>query len=462
MIDRQERVREWLFLIFFGIFIILWAVIQPLNVSPDEPMRYRICQYLYENHALPPHGGDPSIRDAAWGYSYAFFPILPQMIGALFMTIASWFSENAFVLLMAARMVSVLSGVGTAWFALRIGEKLWGKTTMKWLFTVLVTMLPQFVFLCSYINSDSFAVFATSIIVYSWLLGLESDWSYGSCVTMAVGIILCALSYYDAYGVILASILLLGANILLWWKNRGKRRDLIKKSILIAGLVLLGISWWFIRNAVLYQGDLLGLNTSEAYSQRYAVDFLKPTNRQVPSRVGDSLWDMLTAWKWIEVTGISFIGCFGYMNIPLKTWMYFIYAAVVAAGIVAAVLLLVKQKKKRHNLCTTEEAGTEVWEGFTGSDWGNRMWIAALLLTAVVPNLLNLSHSYYVDFQPQGRYSMPMLLPLMYFVTLGWQYIAGKHRRFLLLGIGVLWPVMTVFIYLTIYYPATMVAISSR
>ncbi len=462
MIDRQERVREWLFLIFFGIFITLWAVIQPLNVSPDEPMRYRICQYLYENHALPPHGGDSSIRDAAWGYSYAFFPILPQMIGALFMTITSWFSKNAFALLMAARMVSVLSGVGTAWFALRIGQKFWGKTTLKWLFTVLVTMLPQFVFLCSYVNSDSFAVFATSIIIYSWLLGLESGWSYGSCITMAVGIILCALSYYDAYGAILASILLLGANILLWWKNRGKRRELIKKSMLIAGLVLLGISWWFIRNAVLYQGDLLGFSTSEAYSQRYAVDFLKPTNRQVPSRVGDSMWDMLTAWGWIKVTGISFIGCFGYMNIPLKIWMYFIYAAVVATGIVAVVWLLVKQKRKRHNLRTTEEAGTEVWEGFTGSDWGNRMWIAALLLTAVVPNLLNLSHSYYVDFQPQGRYSMPMLLPLMYFVTLGWQYIARKRGRLLLLGIGVMWPVMTVFIYLTIYYPATIVAISSR
>ncbi len=449
MIDRQERVRELLFLLFFGIFIVLWAVIQPLNVSPDEPMRYRICQYLYENHVLPPHGGDPSIRDAAWGYSYAFFPILPQMIGALFMTIVSWFSKTAFVLLMAARMVSVLSGVGTAWFALRIGEKLWGKTMPKWLFTIFITMLPQFVFLCSYVNSDSFAVFATSMIIYSWLLGLESGWSYRSCITMAVGIILCALCYYDAYGVILSSILLLLGNILLWWKNREKRRDLIKKSLLIGGLVLLGISWWFIRNGILYQGDFLGLATSEAYSQRYAVDFLKPTNRQVPSRVGDNLWCMLTSWGWIKVTGISFIGCFGYMNIPLKTWMYIIYAATVAVGVVAAVLQLV-----RH--------GIEGQDGFPGTKMQNRMWIAALVLTAVVPNLLNLSHSYYVDYQPQGRYSMPMLLPLMYFVTVGWQYIAGKRRRWLLVGIGILWPVLTVYIYLTIYYPATIVAISSR
>lgn len=467
MTDRRERGREVIFLLLFGIFLFLWAVIQPFNVSPDEHMRYRICQYLYENHTLPPHGGDPSIRDAAWGYSYAFFPILPQMIGAFFMTVASWFSKDAFVLLMAARMVSVASGIGTAWFSMRIGEKLWGRTTLKWLFTVLVTLLPQFVFLCSYVNSDSFAVMATSMIIYSWLLGLESGWSYRSCITMAVGIILCAMCYYDAYGVILASILLVCASLLRQWKDRRERLDLIKKLLLIAGLVLLGIAWWFIRNAVLYQGDFLGLATSEEYSQQFAAENLKPSNRYLPYHEGASLWDMLFSWGWIKVAGISFIGCFGYVSIPLKIWMYVIYAAVIVIGIGAVLWQLIIQVRRR----------TEMKEGPCGTGWQNRMWIAAILITGIIPNLLNLYHSYYVDFQPQGRYSMPMLLSLMYFVTLGWQYISGnpaaaqetsmqenhgKYRRWIAPCIGIVWSALTVFIYLTIYYPATVVAISSR
>lgn len=468
MTDRRERGRELLFLLLFGIFLFLWAVIQPFNASPDEPMRYRICQYLYENRTLPPHGGDPSIRDAAWGYSYAFFPILPQTIGAFFMTVASWFSKDAFVLLMAARMVSVVSGVVTAWFSLRIGEKLWGRTTLKWLFTVLVTMLPQFVFLCSYVNSDSFAVMATSVIIYSWLLGMESGWSYRSCITMAVGIILCAMCYYDAYGVILASVLVVCVSLLRQWKDRRKRLDLIKKMLLIAGLVLLGIAWWFIRNAVLYQGDFLGLATSEEYSRQFAAENLKPSNRYLPYHEGASLWDMLFSWGWIKVVGISFIGCFGYVSIPLKIWMYVIYAAVIAIGAGAALWHAITRVKAK--------------DGLPGTGWQNRVWIAALLITGIIPNLLNLYHSYYVDFQPQGRYSMPMLLPLMYFVTLGWQYIskgteeggdpaamqtdfsAGKHRkyrRWIAPCLGIAWSALTVFIYLTIYYPATVVAISS-
>ncbi len=131
------------------------------------------------------------------------------------------------------------------------------------------------------------------------------------------------------------------------------------------------------------------------------------------------------------------------------------------------------------------EAGiAEAKDGLPGTGWQNRVWIAALLITGIIPNLLNLYHSYYVDFQPQGRYSMPMLLPLMYFVTLGWQYIAkgteagrdpaaaaqvdfstGKHRkyrRWIAPCLGIVWLALTVFIYLTIYYPATVVAISSR
>lgn len=39
------------------------------------------------------------------------------------------------------------------------------------------------------------------------------------------------------------------------------------------------------------------------------------------------------------------------------------------------------------------------------------------MFALLIPNYLNAYYSYSSDFQPQGRYSMPMLIPLMYFVT---------------------------------------------
>ena len=42
-----------------------------------------------------------------------------------------------------------------------------------------------------------------------------------------------------------------------------------------------------------------------------------------------------------------------------------------------------------------------------------------MLIAMIIPNVLNLVYSYSSDYQTQGRYSLPMLIPLAYFVTSG-------------------------------------------
>lgn len=401
-------------------------------------MRYWINKFIYVNHSLP-HGGDPVIRDAVWGYSYAFFPILVNIIGTVFMTIVSWFSQGKFVLLMAARMVSVLCGVGMAWFCLRIGEKIWKRREFKWLFAIFATLMPQSIYLFSYINNDCMALLATAMIIYSWLLGLEENWSYKSCILMAAGIILCALSYYNAYGVILASMLLLGGCLINSWRDKEKRGKLLKRGLLIAVIVLVGISWWFIRNYMLYDGDMLGLTTSEAYSEKYAIDSIKPSNRVTPANMGQSLWYMFFEGGWLRLTAKSFFGCFGYVSIPLKLWMYLAYAIITGLGLAGLCFGLRKGKKE--------------------SETKRIYFIPALLLTAVIPNILNIAHSYYVDFQPQGRYSMPMLIPFMCFITWGWEAAARrfrseKARKWLAWGISIFWIFLAVISYLFVFRKA--------
>ena len=55
-----------------------------------------------------------------------------------------------------------------------------------------------------------------------------------------------------------------------------------------------------------------------------------------------------------------------------------------------------------------------------------------MALTLILPNILNIYNSYVNDYQPQGRYSMPMLIPLMYFMTMGYRKLFerfGKNSR---------------------------------
>ena len=66
----------------------------------------------------------------------------------------------------------------------------------------------------------------------------------------------------------------------------------------------------------------------------------------------------------------------------------------------------------------------------TKRKWSKLGWFTwANVFALLIPNYLNAYYSYSSDFQPQGRYSMPMLIPLMYFVTKGVQAFLKREKK---------------------------------
>ena len=116
-----ETTVEILFFLFLLGLLSDVARVQPNGAGPDEPMRYQIAYYIYEHGSLPV-GDDPAVRNIVWGISYAFSPILDYMIAAVFMKIVSFVTTVPFALLMAARFVNILLGLGTVWLALGYGQ----------------------------------------------------------------------------------------------------------------------------------------------------------------------------------------------------------------------------------------------------------------------------------------------------------------------------------------------------
>ena len=206
MENRLEK-KHYYFLICVFLFYGLWAMIQPVNAGPDESMRYSICQYIL-NHGSLPHGADPEIMNWTWGQSYAFTPILAYMLCAIPMKIVSLFTSNAHYLWLGARVMNVILAVGTIYFTIKIARILFKEERWQWLFIIFVGCLPQFVFIFTYVNNDGLALFSCSLIVYAWLSGFKDQWSYRTCTLLAVGLAVCALSYYNAYGFILVSIII--------------------------------------------------------------------------------------------------------------------------------------------------------------------------------------------------------------------------------------------------------------
>ena len=428
---KEKYIKIALILLVF-MMTLTWAIIQPNNEGPDEGMKMDICQYI-ANHGKLPHGGEEEIRNPIWGISYGFTPILSYIIGGLFVKIASNFTSDIHILYIVARLVSVLCITAMSIVNIKIGEKLFKNKYYKWFFIVLTSALPQIIFIGSYINNDSLALLSISIIIYAWLNGLENKWNIKTCIIFSIGLALCALSYYNAYGYILTSVILFIASYFIN-KNENNKFDfknMFKKGIIIAGITFLLCGWWFIRNAVIYKGDFLGLSTEEEYSEQYAMEEFKPTNRKTPQNTNMGLFNMLFKKGWVIVTLKSFVGVFGTMIITMGTKFYLLYFGVFAIGIIGYISRFYKLKHIK------EDKNKSLLEIIFG-------------INIVIPIGLSIYYSYCNDFQPQGRYIMPMLIPFVYFIVSGLEKILDKFIKnekikkvvqILIIAIGILLPI---------------------
>jgi len=401
--------KELLFLLFLFVLLVGWAVALPYNHAPDEEIRFAIPRYIYEHGTLP-HGGDEQIRNPIWGSSYGFYPVLSYMISALFMKIASVFSADAQVLLTAARMTSVLFTVGTAFFVIRIGKKVFPECG-KWLLVILTALLPGALFIGSYVNNDAMAIFSAAWMVYIWIKGIETEWNYKTCAQLGAAMSICLLSYYNAYGFLVCSFLLFVTTVLLCQKKQWDWKQLFQKGIFIAALVVLLAGWWFVRNYIIYDGDFLGMRTSNQYAEQYAQSVYKPSRHETPFTSGQSFFTVFRSWAPTVFYG--FVGVFGYMEIFLPKWIYIFYLLLFVTGMIGCLMNIKKLFALREN-------GKWRAKGFFH-------WV--MFVAIVIPNLLNLYYSFLVDYQPQGRYSMPMLVPFMYFAAVGLQTIADKFIK---------------------------------
>lgn len=201
-VSREHRI-EILFVFGVFLFYFLWSCTQRYNFSADESMRYQIAQFIYEHGSLP-RGDDPLIRNEDWGTSYAFNPILSYMASAVLMKGMSLFTTNEWMLLLSARFVNVLLGALMAWVVLKAAKLLFPRR-YAWMFTALVVFLPGNVILYSYVNCDALAMCSTAIIFYSWVKAYKEGWNWTTCAVSAIGMGLCFLSYYNAYGFILTT-----------------------------------------------------------------------------------------------------------------------------------------------------------------------------------------------------------------------------------------------------------------
>lgn len=402
----KNHLLTFLYISLYLLIALSLLIKQPIGTPPDETNRHLIPQYI-ATHGTLPIGYEEEIRIYGYGFSYAFQPILPYMLQGYTMRLVSLFTDSETVLFYTGRVVNLILGLFMAIVVLRLSKEWFRNRHFSWLFAFFVTFLPQSIFIHTYINTDSCCMLSIAIMLLGLTYGCKDNFSRKSSLILSLGIILCALSYYNAYGYILSCILLFIANFGTFTNGKlhFRHREFLNKGIFISVIVLLCISWWFIRSAILFDGDFLGLETRNEFGMLYATPEYHPDTRVTWENQGYSLLDMMTQSDFFTVSVMSFIGVFGAMEITTSIWVYRFYKALFFLGILLSVLPF-------GTRCTEQGLYAER-RGF------KLFYHANMLFCILMPLILSLTYSYTTDYQPQGRYLLPSLIPLCYYTVRG-------------------------------------------
>lgn len=414
-----EHIRVLVMLLTLFICMMTFAAVQPFGDGPDEINRFKLVEYIY-NHGSLPVGDDPEVLIDGYGGSYAFQPMLTYIIDGYLLRALRIFEPSLEMRVFISRLVNVFIGLLTAVYAKKLSDYLFENKKTAWAFTLAVVFLPQNVFIHTYVNTDSMGLLSIAIVLYALVKGMRNDFDRNSCITLSVGIILCALSYYNCYGIVVCAILLFALYFFRRFRTLNAigndssakeilplydYKSLLSKGIFISVIVLVGIAWWFIRNAILYDGDFLAMEARALCAAETCIEAYNPLTRETYQKMGVPLMEMVFGTDYFTLVWKSFIAMFGPMLIPTH---HYIYMAFRDLFFVTLIGLLIP--KKSYVLTWTNKYSKWLMHGI-------------MALAIVIPVVLALTYSYGYDFQPQGRYYLPMVVPFMYFLAMGFEKI---------------------------------------
>lgn len=400
------RAIRWSILAAYLLLGVLFAIRTPDWQAPDEPAHYNYVAQVAAEGCCPVI--EPGDWDSAYLDSLKSARFNPELLGnlaaiqyedhqpPLYYLLASVVFRAANGSLLALRLFSVVIGLGVVLCAESVARLVIKERPTAVLGVMaFVAFLPQHVAMLAAVNNDGLAeliVGLTLLLTVKYLQGGASGsikpWQLGLLV--GVGFVT-KLSTYFMSGVVVIALLLH------WWNAEeiSPTRDLKPyhwgalvrnlATFLVPALLLGSIIWATNMNAYGFP-DFFGQR------QHNLVVADQPRTADYIAEVG--IGQYLT--KAFETTFLSFWGMFGWMGLPMQSWIYLVLLAVVFAAITGLIgELLIIPDKQPHEKNTP--AQRNIWR---------IIWLTGILAV--------LAYFYYnTEFlQLQGRYMFPGLIPL--------------------------------------------------
>ncbi len=423
--EKQKGITAGLLALYLGLFALLAISLawwQPHGNTlpwygnpPDEWARFKVPMYVYESGSIPT-GWEEEIRIPGYGFSYGIYNVFPYLVQGWALRALAGGGAALWDLLRLARLVNVASGLLMAYVAYMLAKRLFSDRGWAWVFCFGLMFLPQHLFVHSYVNTDSMSLLATAMMALAVAAGWQEEYNGPRAALLGGGAALCLLSYYNAYGGLVAAAPLFAASFVFRRQGTADWRGLLRWGGICGGLTLALAGWWFLRSAWIHQGDMLGLRTREAMAVLYASLEVNPSKMVTYASRGISIWEMAAERGFWEGAYYSFVAAFGSMSIYGPMGMYTLFGWLFGLSSAAYLAL------------------SGGWRGLAAWERGRRAALAlALGISIGLPLILLLRYAHGYDYQHQGRYLLPAWLAFWFVCCKGMEKAAVRLRLPLLL-----------------------------
>ena len=400
--------------------ITVMATISNFNAHPDEIVHVQAGDY-YQHHLLPPEIGAEAIKN-----TYSTYGVSRLHSGEIAYLFLGQFAR-------AFHALAVPSFMAQRYFNIALWSVLLLLALMRSDFRLLMVpalLSPQVWYIFSYVNSEAFAFFVMMLAAYQ-AASPQSAWNR----LLDTGIHAARPHWYTFLwlGLLIALLLLIKKNFyffsvflalyFLWrliFRHTRLNRQNFGRIVVVA---LIGLSaFGGIRGVDEY---INGFKKSEKLLQaryQFAGELWNPgtpmekqhLHLQMRER-GVSLERFLTVDKWGTKSFLSAVGMYGYTSVsaPSNYYTLFKYLGLVFLGAVTAAAFL--------------RGGIE----------GASLWMLTVASAAGLI-LMALYNAWTVDFQPQGRYFLPIAGMMSIFFLHSQNYLLRSVVPLLAMGLFLL------------------------
>lgn len=254
-------------------------------------------------------------------------------------------------------------------------------------------LCSQVWYIFCYINNDAWAIFLNFILVYQlfYKKSIYNKWietSKNAIAPIVLGILLCLLLICKENFIIATGIIFITYFIL-------NRKEIFKKENIkkIAIVLLFGISLFLSRIALdISINNFDRFNMEEIRISKATEQFRPPYNKNTYGSFkfkdrGYPLSKVLFDKEFYKISIESFIGLYGRLNVYLPNNLY-IFLEILILLILIYLLFRINKLEEKIDIITTR---------------------SATIIGIIFLFTLSIYRSYTYDYQPQGRYLLPIL-----------------------------------------------------